>query len=133
MNLGLDLDADDVSQSEGRWALGCDVGIGSRTRAALAFLGRHAFDRLAPASALELPRCLAAPAACQADPSGSPKGSLPVFGFRGERADHVDLSVGGRVHVWRETVMLFANVLVPLTDEGLRTEPIPLGGMEVTF
>ena len=132
-NLGFDVDPSDLAQSEGRWGIGLDVGLGARIVLALGVLGRHPFDRLAAHGALDQPRCFDSLTICQEHPATSRKGRAPLFGFRGERADYVDLVVGGRAHLWGDTITAFANVLVPATDAGLRPEPIPLVGIEAVF
>jgi hypothetical protein len=66
-------------------------------------------------------------------PGSARKGVRPLFGFDGARPDYYDVSVGGRVHVWRERLTGFANVLVPLDENGVHTEPVPLVGLEATF
>lgn len=133
LNAGMSFDASDVNQSEARWATGLDADFGSRVTAALGFLGRDAISRIAAPGAFDAPRCLDPISVCQRDPSGSRKGSLPIFGFRGGRPDYVNLSIGGRVFLWRDTLIGVANVLLPLTDQGLRTGPIPLVGLEAAF
>jgi hypothetical protein len=50
-----------------------------------------------------------------------------------ERADIFDLSVGGRLNVWRDTVFGFANAIVALNDDGVRSDVIPTVGLEATF
>jgi hypothetical protein len=47
---------------------------------------------------------------------------------RAGRPDFYDLSIGGIV--WRDTVIAFANVLVPLNDDGRRD---PAVGLEAAF
>jgi hypothetical protein len=44
-----------------------------------------------------------------------------------------DVSLGGRVNVWRDTVYVFFNVLLPLQRDGLRADVVPLGGVEAAF
>ena len=46
--------------------------------------------------------------------------------------DLYDLSVGAKVNPWRDLV-LFANVQVPLNNEGLRADFIPSVGAEISF
>jgi hypothetical protein len=118
LNAGMNFDASHFDQSEGRWALGVDGAVGSWTTVSLGFVGRSAIDRIAAEGAFDAPR---------------PNGSLPTFGFDGGRPDYVDLSFGGRVFLWRDTLIGVANVLVPLTGQGLSTEPIPLVGIEAAF
>jgi len=50
-----------------------------------------------------------------------------------DRKDFFDLSFGARFVVWRQ-VMLFANGIYALNDDGLRNDTIiPMGGVEGTF
>lgn len=57
----------------------------------------------------------------------------PLFGIRGTRPDIYDFSLGGRVNLWRDTLIAFANVIVPLNDDGVRSLVIPTAGVELTF
>jgi len=57
----------------------------------------------------------------------------PLFGLTSVRPSYYQLSIGGRLNLWNDTVFGFANVLVPLSDQGIRTAPIPLVGLEATF
>ena len=45
----------------------------------------------------------------------------PFLGLDRSRQSFYDLAVGGRVVLWRETVIGFANVLLPLNDDGFRS------------
>jgi hypothetical protein len=133
-NGGLDLDATDVSRSEGRFGVGVDVALASRATLSIAFLGREPFDAFAPTGFFNVPRYRRANDTC--DPSGrTTRGcpTAPLFGLETERPSYYSLSIGGRVNLWRDTVFGFANVLIPLLDEGIHTDPIPLVGFEATF
>ena len=66
-------------------------------------------------------------------PGGPRFGVAPLFGLTGERPDFYDLSIGGRANLWRDTVIAFANVVVPLNQAGVRMDLIPLVGVEVAF
>ena len=46
--------------------------------------------------------------------------------------DVIDLAVGFKVNLYR-SVVGFANVFVPLNDDGLRSKVIPAAGLEVSF
>jgi hypothetical protein len=37
------------------------------------------------------------------------------------------------VNLWRDTLVGFANAVVPLNDAGVRTKVVPLVGVEATF
>jgi hypothetical protein len=116
---GVTLDADDVGRSEPRWGVGVDVGIGERATLGLAVLGRHALARIGPPGFTDAPRT-----------DGS---TQPLFGIAPGRPDFYDFSIGGRIAVWHDTVIAFANVLVPLNDDGFRADAIPLVGVEAAF
>lgn len=64
-------------------------------------------------------------------------GAVDVIGFNeldgdGVGDDIFDVSLGLKLNPWRELV-LFANVQLPLNDEGLRTDFTPTAGVEFTF
>jgi hypothetical protein len=46
---------------------------------------------------------------------------------------YYDIAIGGRGALWRDTVFAFASMVVPLNDGVVRTDPIPLVGIEATF
>ena len=48
------------------------------------------------------------------------------------RTDIIDLAVGVKVNPYR-TLVGFANVFVPLNDDGLRADVIPAVGLEMSF
>jgi len=130
VNGGVDLDIDDVNMSEGRFGAGVDVALGERATLSLSFLGREPFHGFAPAGFFNVPRYnprTGCPIGCSNQPMG------PLFGLDSARASYYALSIGGRVNLWRDTVFGFANVLIPLNDQGIRTDPIPLVGFEATF
>jgi hypothetical protein len=133
LNLGMLLDADDSSHSEGQWGVGVDGTIADRATLGLAILGRHLLGRNLPPGALDRLHCVARPAVCVGDPSGSPKQRLPVFGITGERPDYVNVGVSARVRLWRDDLLAIASVLVPLTDDGVRLDPVPFFGFEAVF
>jgi hypothetical protein len=121
-NAGVDLNAEDVGASQGRFGVGVDCGLAARVTFAVAFLGREPFRGIAPPGFFDVERI--------APGSGVAR---PVLGLERDRASVYDLSVGGRVNLWRDTLIGFANVLLPLNDEGFRSDVIPLVGLEATF
>lgn len=118
-NAGVNFDAADVAASEARWGLGLDAGFHERVTVAVAILGRHAFQRTIPAGTLAFPRT-----------DGTTRS---LFGIEGQRSDFYDVSLGGRVHLWRDTLFAFGNVLLPLNDDGVRALVIPTAGIEAAF
>jgi len=123
LNGGVDFVADDVSTSEARWGVGLDWGVSEGATIGMAVLGRHPFQRLAPPGFFDVVRVRPGPRLT----------AEPLFGLQGHRPDYYDFSLGGRLNVWRDTVIMFANAVFPLNDAGVRTEIIPLIGIEVTL
>ena len=118
-NGGVELNADDVDRSHGRFGAGIDLRIAEHATLAVAFLGREAFAGIAPPGAFDVRRV-----------DGS---RLPFLGLQRGRVSTYDLSVGGRVNLWRDTVFGIANVLLPLNNDGFRADVIPLIGFEAAF
>jgi hypothetical protein len=116
---GLDLTPENARRGEGRYGIGLDVMFASRGTLSLAFLAREPFSRLLPSDAFLVPR-----------PDGT---RSPAFGIDPGHPSYYDLSIGGRVNVWGDTVFLIGNVVVPLNDDGVRATVIPLVGIEATF
>jgi hypothetical protein len=128
LNAGLAFDAEDVDRSEGRWGIGLDLGIAQSVTVGLGILGRHPFARTGPPGVFDVPRCRQfTDASCLL---GQP---APIFGLGNDRPDFYDASVGVRVNLWRDVLIVFANALVPLNDAGLRSDVIPLVGVEGAF
>lgn len=132
VNTVLAFNTDDVDDSEGRWGVGLDWGLGDSVTAALAFLGRHPFSRIGPAGSFEFTRCQSDLASCATNPELR-TGTAPVFGISGDRADSFTAAIGARGALWRDTLFGFVNLAVPLNDAFLRMHPIPLVGLEATF
>lgn len=107
VNVGIDLNANDVSRSVVRWAVGGTAQILDRLTAAVVFLGRHELAR-------------------QADEID------PAFFFQIERNDIYDASVGLRYR-FGDTGFVSANAVVPLNEQGLRAEAIPTFEIEYAF
>jgi hypothetical protein len=143
VNGGVDLNIDDVDRSEGRFGAGIDLSVGERATLSLAFLGREPFYSFTAPGFFDVPRFTGANSTCQfVNQPGSPRNGrlipgtcqrAPLFGLETARASYYTLSIGGRVNLWRDTVFGFANVLIPLNDQGIHTDPIPLLGLEATF
>ena len=106
VNVGIDMNANDVDRSIVHWAIGTTAQLGPVT-GVLVFLGRHELDR-------------------RSDPIE------PPFFFQIERNQQYDASVGLR---WRfaDTGFVSANALVPLNQQGLRADVIPTVAVEYAF
>jgi hypothetical protein len=107
LNLGLDLNCDDVDRSVFRWAVGATAQIVGPLTAGAVFLGRNEFE-------------------AQTDPIEAP------FFLQIERNDIYDVSLGLRYFV-RDVVVVSANVLLPLNDDGVRASAIPTLQIEYAF
>ena len=99
LNLGVDLNADEVSRSVVRWAVGGTYQVLERLSLSIVFFGRNELG-------------------AQSDPIATP------FFFQIERNDIYDASVGVR---WRfgDSGLVGINALVPLNDGGFRPDAIP--------
>jgi hypothetical protein len=121
-NLGLDLRADDVARSQARYGIGVDVDVHPRVGLALGFLGRSEFEGSADSDETSFLH--------QANGTVQQE---PLLGLDFDRKDYLDLSFGVRAVVWRN-VMVFANIIRALNDDGLRNDTvIPAFGVEGTF
>jgi len=121
-NAGIDLREDDVSRSQARYGVGVDVDATRRIGVALAFLGRSEFSRSSPAGETSFLHL-----------EGGRAVERPLLGIEFDRKDYFDLSFGARAVVWRQ-IMLFANGIYALNDDGLRNDSIiPTVGLEGTF
>jgi len=123
-NAAVDLDAADVGASEARFGLGLDCAVGRRFTGAIAFLAREPFTGIAPPGFFDVQRV---------DPKTGLPFRAPILGFDRGRPSYYDLSLGGRVMLWRDTLIGFVNVLLPLNDDGFRSDVIPLAGIEAVF
>ena len=121
-NGGVNFDVDEVDGSEGRYGVGLDGALGERGTVALAFLARQPFQRVGRPGLFDAPRV---------DPITGRRFVASLFGIENKRPDFFDLSIGGRVNLWRDTLIGFANVIVPLSNDGFRSDAIPTVGFEV--
>jgi hypothetical protein len=110
--------------SEGRFGVGLDCAVAERVTAAVAVLGREGFSDIAPPGFFDVARI---------DPQTGRRFSAPVLGFDRGRPRAWDVSLGGRANLWRDTVLAFANVLLPLERDGFRSDVIPLAGVDAAF
>src|SRR5262249_59791202 len=115
----------DVERSQGRWALGVDVSWMQRIHGDVALLGADDVGSLLDQHAVNAFLC---DAKCGTPQAHSVETSL--FGISSSRADQVALSIRIRAVLWRDALIGFANVTIPLLDQGVVTEPVPLVGIE---
>jgi hypothetical protein len=107
INLGVDIDAEDVDRSIFRWAAGATAQIIGPLTGFAVFLGAIQFSPLAD----------------QID--------KPFF-FQIERSDLFDVSCGLRL-LFADSGVVSAGALVPLNDAGLRADVIPTVEIEYAF
>jgi hypothetical protein len=121
-NVGIDLRADDVARSQARYGVGVDVDVHPRVGLSLGFLGRSEFEGSADADETSFLHLTSAGVQ-----------QRPLLGLDFGRKDFYDVSFGVRGVVFGN-VMLFANVIRSLNDDGLRNDTvIPAAGVEGTF
>ena len=112
----------DFAQSQARYGVGVDVDVVSRLGLVFAFLGRSQFDD--PVNPADTNFLYLTPSGVQPQ---------PLLGIDLGRKDFFDFSFGLRAVLWRN-VMLFANGIYALNDQGLRNDTvIPTVGFEGTF
>ena len=107
LNLGVNINANNVDRSSFRWAVGGTGIVYGPITAAAVFLGRNEFN-------------------AQTDPISAP------FFFQINRNDYYDFSFGLRC-LFAESGVVSANVIVPLNRDGLRADYIPTLGVEYAF
>ena len=122
VNAAVDFDANDFAQSQARYGVGVDVDVVSRLGLVFAFLGRSQFQD--PVNTADTEFLYLTPSGVQPQ---------PLLGIDLGRKDFFDFSFGLRAVLWRN-IMLFANGIYALNDQGLRNNTvIPTVGFEGTF
>jgi Putative MetA-pathway of phenol degradation len=107
LDLGVNINANDVDRSSFRWAVGGSAQIYGPLTGILVFLGDNEFS-------------------AQSEPIEAP------FFFQIERNDLYDVSIGFR-YLFLDSGVISANFIVPLNDQGLRTDFIPTVEAEYAF
>ena len=121
-NVGIDLNATNVSQTAVRYGAGFDVDVHPRVNLSLAYLGRSQFEGTANQQDTEF-----------AHLHNGQIVQEPLLGLDFGGTNTSDLSFGLRAVVWRN-LMVYVNGIYALNDQGLRNDTIiPTGGIEGTF
>lgn len=107
LNFGIDINANDVDRSIFRWAAGGTVELLGPLTACAVFLGRHELSE-------------------QTDEIDAP------FFFQIDRNDIFDAALGLRFLFLESGVVSF-NALVPLNDDGLRSDVVPTVEVQYAF
>jgi hypothetical protein len=107
LNVGVDINADNVDRSIVRWAVGGTAQVYGPLTGAVVFLGRNELS-------------------AQSDKIATP------FFFQIERNDIYDVSLGTRL-LLGENGIIAANAIVPLNRDGFRANVIPTVEVEYAF
>jgi hypothetical protein len=113
-NLAFEANANDVSQSRVRYAIGATIQALRPVALLLDVIGSSGIA----ADNFEQPFATAA-------------GVIPVSGTVA-RTDLVDLAAGVRITITRH-LLVHLDAIVPLTQDGIRPNVVPAGGIEATF
>jgi hypothetical protein len=140
LNLGIDWNADDVERSSFLYAAGASMLVGKNLGVTLDVLGRNEFQRFPvriPAdgivrSTFRLNNSSANACTTQRPCFVSGAEPFPFFPARIKRNDIINVSVGIRYALGTTGSVFFGGIL-PLNNDGLRSDFIPSGGIEYTF
>jgi hypothetical protein len=105
-NVGIDANADDLERSRVRYGVGSSLRIMDRLGLVAALIGSAGFSR-------------------DHFSEGGVRGAVP-------RTVILDAAAGVKVAIFRRLVA-HASLAIPLTDDGLRSELVPSGGLEMTW
>jgi hypothetical protein len=125
---GVEFNANDVDRSQAKYLAGVTAQIGNIAAFTVDFLGRSEFARMS-----KIPSGGRLPAVQngQFTETQEPFHGRPLF-IDIKRNDILDLAVGGKVSVAPQAI-IFATVILPLNDDGLRADVVPTVGFEATF
>ena len=143
VNLGLDFNADDVDRSSFVYAAGATLQVIDNVALLVDFIGRKEFGRLTIDQGLRPESAGVAladgrdPATCTADTpcfTDIERGPQPFFPGAREIGTNffADVSFGVR-YIFGESGSLFFGAIIPLNDDGFRSDFVPSGGIEMTF
>ena len=144
LNLGVDFNTGDVGRSSFLYAVGAGVLVWRQLGLVVDFLGRTEYsapsfkvpqDATFPESFLTKPadQCTQAQP-CFLDRTRGNNGVInaPFFPAKVKRNDYIDFSFGLRYVLGTRGSLFFAG-LIPLNNDGFRSDFIPSGGIEYTF
>jgi hypothetical protein len=143
INMGVDLDADDVDRSSYLYAVGATLLVVKGLGVSIDFLGRYQFsspsidippDNFYNGRVLNRPtKTCTAPQPCfLANPQQRSVSFLPFFPLQLKQSYPVDFSFGLRYGLGTRGSVFFGGI-VPINHDGLRSDFIPSGGIEYTF
>ncbi len=124
---GIELNWDASDRSRARYAAGVAFSLLDQLALNVDIIGSSYLttDRLS----VRVPQFVNAPGTSEATPN-----TLPVMRTFSHkiRPDMVDLAVGFKANVYG-AIVGYANVFLPLNDDGIRADVIPSAGLEVSF
>lgn len=125
-SMGAEMNADSVDRSRARYTLGGTLRIVEQVAFLVDFLGSSGFvdeDVTLPPRTSGLLKV-----------TDVPGGEFPLGGSTAKlkRTDLLDLAAGFKVNLFG-TAIAYVGAIVPLNNDGLRTEVAPTGGLEFTF
>lgn len=144
VNVGLDFNADDVDRSSFVYAAGATFQVLDRLALLVDFIGRKEFGRLSIDQGLDDPTSGGValvddrdPATCTMSTPCFPdvaRGPQPFFpGAQDIKTNFfADVSFGIR-YILGESGSVFFGAIIPLNDDGFRSDFVPSGGIEYTF
>lgn len=138
LNVGVDINAEDVARSSFLYALGESILLTEQLGLVIDILGRHEFEGLhvrVPSTGVVSGYLLDRPSSvCTAEQPCFLKRiqSFPGISARIKQNDLADFSVGVR-YALGSAGSVFFGTIIPLNDDGFRPDFIPSGGIEYTF
>jgi hypothetical protein len=132
LQAGVEFNCNDVDISQAKYLAGVTAQTGSFAAVTVDFIGRSEFGALShiPSSG-RLPATEGSGDDKQFTEFAQPFHGRPLF-VNVNRNDVLDLAIGGKVSLGAESI-LFATVLIPVNDDGLRADVVPTFGFEKTF
>ena len=124
---GIEFDWDDSDRTRARYAAGVAFSLIEQLVLNVDVVGSSYLkkDRLS----VQVPQFVNAPGTSEATPTTIP--TTRTFSTK-IRPDIVDLAVGFKANIYGALVG-YANVFLPLNDDGIRADVIPSAGLEVSF
>lgn len=133
-SVGLETNADELERSRVNYGVGVSVGVIQRLTANVDVIGSSQFVD----EDVEIPVNSSIQALAPAV-ARIPGADVTATGFNSsivhlsiDRTDIVDVAVGAKVAIVGSLVG-FASVIVPITDDGVRADFVPAGGLEISF
>ncbi len=133
---GVEFDADDVDRSQAKYNAGVSVQVTSFADLMVDFIGRSEFAAQTRIPGGGFPNPARLPAVKNGVYTEEPSTAgcchgEPYF-VTVKRNDVLDLAVGAKFAL-SSNVLLFASAIVPLNNDGLRANVVPIIGLEGTF